>query len=185
VTGEALPRVFEGLVFEPLGLRRTYAYTDLNDERPARMYAGERQVHLPRYMASITAEGGLVSTAEDLLEIGRAFFDGTFFDIERFMAQQNWRLLFWPGQFYFGMGLEKMWTPWFFSPLRPIRDVMGFWGQSGAFLFHHPETGLHFAGTVNQVTGRGHASAVRAMLRIIAAHPAARRRRRPVALQQA
>jgi hypothetical protein len=36
-------------------------------------------------------------------------------------------------------------------------------------VFHHPQAGLHFAGTVNQASGWGHVSAIRAMLRIIKA----------------
>lgn len=169
VSGKELPTLFADEVFTPLGLQDTYIYTDPEDERPAPIHAGQRQVRLPRYIVSISAEGGMVSTADEMLAIGRAFFAGRFFDIDAILAQQNWRMLFWPGQFYFGLGLEKLWTPWFVSPLRPIRDVMGCWGQTGAFLFHHPATGLHFAGTVNQASGWGHASAVRAMLRIIKA----------------
>jgi len=169
VSGKDLPSLFADEVFTPLGLRETYIYRDPQDDRPAPIHAGQRQVRLPRYMASISAEGGMVSTGTEMLEMGQAFFAGRFFDINALLAQQNWRMLFWPGQFYFGLGLEKLWTPWFVSPLRPIRDVMGCWGQTGAFLFHHPATGLHFAGTVNQASGWGHASAVRAMLRIIKA----------------
>lgn len=167
VTGKPLPVLFADEVFAPLGLRDTYIYADPADDRPARIFAGPKPVHLPHYMGSISAEGGMVSTGADLLEIGKAFFDGRFFDIDRLLAQQNWRMMFWPGQFYFGLGLEKLWTPWFYSPFRPIRDVMGCWGQTGAFLFHHRQTGLTFAGTVNQANGWGHASAVRAMLRIV------------------
>jgi len=167
ITGKDLPRLFADEVFSPLGLSKTYIYADPADNRPAPIHAGQRAIHLPNYMASISAEGGMVSTGAEMLRIGQAFFEGRFFDIDQLLARQNWRMLFWPGQFYFGLGLEKLWTPWFVSPLQPIRDVIGCWGQTGAFLFHHPATGLHFAGTVNQASGWGHASAVRAMLRII------------------
>lgn len=169
ITGKDLPRLFADEVFTPLGLRDSYIYSDPADDRPVPFFAGAGTVHLPHYIASISAEGGMVSSGSALLTVSQAFFAGRFFDIDRLLAQQNWRLLFWPGQFYFGLGLEKLWTPWFISPFRPIRDVMGCWGQTGAFLFHHPETGLHFAGTVNQASGWGHASAVRAMLRLIKA----------------
>jgi len=167
VTGKSLPVLFADEIFAPLGLSDTYIYADPGDDRPAHIHAGPKTVHLPRYMASISAEGGMVSTGADLLVIGRAFFEGRFFDIDRLLAEQNWRMMFWPGQFSFGLGLEKLWTPWFYSPFRPIRDVIGCWGQTGAFLFHHRQTGLYFGGTVNQANGWGHASAVRAMLRII------------------
>jgi len=169
VTGQSLPDLFAAEVFAPLGLRQTYIYSDPTNERPVWFYAGSRRLHLPRYLASVQAEGGMVTTASELAAIGRAFFEGRLFDIDALMSEQDWRMIFWPGQFYFGLGLEKLWTPWFVSPLRPIRDVMGCWGQTGAFVFHHPATGLNFAGTVNQANGWGHSSAVRAMLRIIKA----------------
>jgi len=167
VTGKDLPSLFAEEVFAPLGLRETYIYSDPEDGSPAPIHAGQAIARLPNYMASISAEGGMVTTGAELLTIGEAFFAGRFFDIDALLAQQNWRMLFWPGQFHFGLGLEKLWTPWFYSPFAPVRDVLGFWGQTGAFLFHHPATGLHFAGTVNQASGWGHSSAVRAMLRII------------------
>ena len=169
VTGRNLPDLFAAEVFAPLGLRQTYIYSDPTDERPVWFYAGSRRLHLPRYLASVQAEGGMVTTARELAAIGRAVFEGGLFDIDALLAEQDWRMIFWPGQFYFGLGLEKLWTPWFVSPLRPIRDVMGCWGQTGAFVFHHPATGLNLAGTVNQANGWGHSSAVRAMLRIIKA----------------
>lgn len=169
VTGQSLPDLFAAEVFAPLGLRATYLYSDPADERPVWFYAGSQRLHLPRYLASVQAEGGLVTTASELATIGRAVFEGRLFDIDALLAQQDWRMIFWPGQFYFGLGMEKLWTPWFVSPLRPIRDVMGFWGQTGAFVFHHPATGLTCAGTVNQANGRGHAAAMRAMLNVIRA----------------
>jgi len=167
--GQPLPALFAERVFAPLGLEQTYIYADPADDRPVWFYAGPRRVHLPRYLASVQAEGGMVTTAPELAAIGRAVFEGRLFDIEALLAQQDWRMIWWPGQFYFGLGMEKLWTPWFLSPLRPIRDVMGFWGQTGAFVFHHPETGLTCAGTVNQANGMGHSAAIWAMLRAIRA----------------
>lgn len=171
VTGQDLPALFAERVFAPLGLEKTYIYADPADERPVWFYAGARRVHLPRYLASVPAEGGMVTTARELAAIGRAVFEGRLFDIDALLAQQDWRLIWWPGQFYFGLGMEKLWTPWFIAPLRPIRDVMGFWGQTGAFVFHHRATGVTCAGTVNQANGMGHSAAIRAMLRAIRAAP--------------
>lgn len=65
------------------------------------------------------------------------------------------------------MGLEKLWTPRIISPFRPINEILGYWGQSGAFAFHHPDTGLYFTGTVNQLSGFGHSAAFKAMIKII------------------
>jgi D-alanyl-D-alanine carboxypeptidase len=153
----------------PLGLRDSYLHADPADDRPVRIMSRNGRCICRAACSSISAEGGMVSTGTDLLVSGRAAFEGQLFDIDALLAQQNWRMVFWPGQFYFGLGLEKLWTPWLIAPVHPIRDVIGCWGQTGAFVFHHPQTGLHFAGTVNQASGWGHVSAIRAMLRIIKA----------------
>lgn len=100
VTGQRLPDLFDTEVFAPLGLGETYIYSDPSDERPVWFYGGARRLHLPRYLASVQAEGGLVTTARELAAISRAVFEGRLFDIDALMAQQDWRMLFWPGQFY-------------------------------------------------------------------------------------
>ena len=72
--------------------------------------------------------------------------------------------------FFYGTGISR-------QPLSPIslgRGLIGHWGQSGAFAFHHPESGLYFTGTVNQAVGQS--AAVQAMT-IIIRHYGRRRRR--------
>lgn len=72
VTGQCLPDLFAAEVFAPLGLRATFIYSDPADERPVWFYAGSRRLHLPRYLASVQAEGGMVTTASELATIERA-----------------------------------------------------------------------------------------------------------------
>ncbi len=55
------------------------------------------------------------------------------------------------------------------SPMKPIKEILGFWGQSGAFAFYNPERDIYFTGTVNQSSGFGHSAAHKAMLKTIKA----------------
>lgn len=168
VTGKKIGDVFAEYIFQPLGLKHTYAYTKATDDTPARMYYNDKQIWVPKYMASVTAEGGIVSNVEDMMLFLKAFFTGRFFPVEVIdELKTNWRMIFFPGQFFFGLGLEKLWTPWFISPFRPIGEVLGFWGQSGAFAFYNPESDLYFTGTVNQLSGRGHTAAYKAITKTI------------------
>ncbi len=57
--------------------------------------------------------------------------------------------------FYFGIGLEKLPTPRIFFPFKPIKEIVGFWGQTGSFAFYNPDTDLYFSGTTNQISGNG------------------------------
>lgn len=168
VTGKWIGDVFKEYIFEPLGLKDTYAYQEINDSTPVAIYYKSEKVHAPRYMASITAEGGIVSTAKESMAFLKAFLNGFYFPEEAINElKENWNMIFFPGQFYFGMGLEKLWTPRLFSPFKPIKEVLGFWGQTGAFAFYNPETDLYFTGTINQASGFGHSAAYSAIIKII------------------
>lgn len=103
----------------------------------------------------------------------KAFFKGRFFPSEVIDQLKRWNRIYSPGQFDYGIGLERQWIPKIISPFYPIGELLGFWGQSGAFAFHNPERDLYFTGTVNQLSGFGHGAAVKAMVRIM---KAARRR---------
>jgi len=168
VTGKWIGDTMKEYIFDPLRLKNTYAYRDINDQFPVPFYYKNQQVHVPKYLASITAEGGIVSNALETMIFLKAFFNGIFFPKELIEElKENWNMIYFPGQFYFGLGLEKLWTPRIISPLKPIKEVLGFWGQTGAFAFHNPETDLYFTGTVNQVSGMGHSAAYKAMIKII------------------
>ncbi|HSM25816.1 MAG TPA: serine hydrolase domain-containing protein [Anaerolineaceae bacterium] len=168
VTGKWIGHVFKEFIFQPLNLKDTYAYQDINDTTPVPMYHKSHKIHAPNYMASVTAEGGIVSTAKECMIFLKAFFNGAFFPVETLdELKQNWNMILFPGQFYFGLGLEKLWTPWFLSPFKPIKEILGFWGQTGAFAFYNPETDLYFTGTINQASGFGHSAAFNGILKII------------------
>jgi D-alanyl-D-alanine carboxypeptidase len=169
ITGQSVAEVFNERVFTPLGLRDTYAFADPDDTTPAPMMHRDAPVHVPRYIASVTAEGGVVSTAADVMVFLKAFFGGRFFPPATIDELKRWNRIYFPGQFDFGIGLEKQWVPWIMSPLNPIGELLGFWGQSGAFAFHNPQRDLYFTGTVNQLSGFGHGAAVSAMLRVMKA----------------
>lgn len=167
ITGHEIANVLQELIGAELGLRETYAFTDLTDNSPAPMYYKDKPVHVPRYIASITPEGGIVSTAAEVMVFLKAFFQGRFFPAQTIAELKRWNRIYFPGQFDFGIGLERQWIPRILSPFSPPGELLGMWGQSGAFAFHNPERDLYFTGTVNQLSGFGHGAAVRAMLRVM------------------
>lgn len=169
ITGMKLKDVFQSYIFSKLKLSQTYVYVDENDKNPVSLYYKSEPFLVPKFLAcpSFTPEGGIVSTAQETMVFLKAFFNGQFFPQEEIEALKQWRFIFRPSQFYYGIGLEKLWVPRIVSPLKPIGDIIGFWGQSGAFAFHHPGQDLYFTGTVNQASGMGHNLAYKAMTSII------------------
>nr|WP_203219157.1 hypothetical protein [Anaerobacillus isosaccharinicus] len=63
--------------------------------------------------------------------------------------------------------MEKLFTPRIISPFKPIKEIVGFWGQTGSFAWYNPDTDLYFCGTTNQINGAGHTAVGKAMLKII------------------
>lgn len=167
VTGKAIGEVFSEFLFDPMGLKNTFAYTNTSGETPSKFYFGKNELWLPEYMASITVEGGIVSTAQESMAFIKAYFNGDLFSKDWIEKQKNWNLLFGPGIFYFGVGLEKLFIPPIISPFKPIGEVLGFWGQTGSFAFYNPNTDLYFTGTTNQINGAGHKAAGSAIHKII------------------
>lgn len=168
ITGKSIGKVFNDYIFSGLNLKDTYTYSDVNDNSPTPFYYKDRKLWLPDYMISVAPEGGIVSTASEVMSFLRAFFEGHFFPKERIIDMKQWNLILPPpGLFFFGIGLEKLWTPWIASPFKPIREIIGFWGQTGSFAFYNPDSDLYFTGTTNQINGAGHRKAAGAMVKII------------------
>lgn len=168
VTGKNIGEVFHNYIFSKLNLSNTYAYSDINDNSPVPFYYKSQQLWLPSYLASVTVEGGIVSTVDELMIFLKEFFNGRFFPKERINDLKQWNLILPPpGLFYFGIGLEKLWTPRIVSPFKPIKEIVGFWGQTGSFAFYNAQTDLYFCGTTNQINGKGHRIAGNAMMKII------------------
>lgn len=162
IKGEPIQNVFKEYIFDRLNLTQTYFFHDPEDTSPVPFYYKKKRLDLPLYMASIGAEGGIVSTARETMMFLRSFFNGELFPIgDLDELQRQWNFLWAPGPFFYGTGISR-------QPLSPFslgRGLIGHWGQSGAFAFHHPESGLYFTGTVNQAVGQS--AAVQVMTRII------------------
>jgi D-alanyl-D-alanine carboxypeptidase len=170
ITGKTIGDVFHEYIFSELNLKNTYAYNNIEDDTPVPFHYQSKQMWLPKYMTSITPEGGIVSIADEVMIFLKEFFKGRFFPKERINELKQWNLILPPpGLFFFGMGLEKLWIPRLISPFKPIKEILGFWGQTGSFAFYNPDSDLYFCGTTNQINGEGHRAVTDAMVRIIKA----------------
>jgi D-alanyl-D-alanine carboxypeptidase len=170
ITGKDIGEVFQEFIFDELNLKHTYAYKDTSDTRPVPFYYNGKKLWLPNYMASVTPEGGIVSTAEEVMIFLKEFFNGRFFPKENIENLKKWNLILPPPSlFFYGIGLEKLFIPRIISPFKPITEIIGFWGQTGSFAWYNPDTDLYFTGTTNQINGAGHAAAMKGILKIIKA----------------
>lgn len=153
ITGKPLHNVFKECIFDVLNLNNTYVYIDKEDFRPSPFYYKSKQLHIPQFMSSIQADGGIVSTAREMMLFYKAFWGGKLFPKKEIIEiTSDWNLLFMPGLFYYGIGISRQ--PYSIFSFNK-EGLIGHWGQSGAFAFYHPQKDLFFTGTVNQVIGQG------------------------------
>lgn len=68
------------------------------------------------------------------------------------MVKTDWKLLFSPGLFYYGVGISCQ--PLSIRQFKNGEGLIGHWGQTRAFAFYDPKTDLYFTGTVNQFFGQ-------------------------------
>lgn len=156
VTGQSFEAAVRERVIDRLGLTGTWPFDastlDRFDEVTP-MLNGREPLRLPRTMASVRADGGIVSTPQDGITFLRAFFGGELFpaaDIAEITAE--WRAIFPP--LTYGTGIMRFALPWYFSPLRRAPEMIGHSGASGTVLYRVPALDLYVAGTVNQVRSR-------------------------------
>lgn len=150
---KSLSELYEEIVITPLGLSRTYLYTDPTDQRPLPLNYKDAPLLIPKAMASFGPDGGIVSTSRDSIRFLKGFFSGEIFPEQFFTEMKNWNRIFFPLQY--GMGIARFKLPWFFSPFQRVPELIGHSGLSGAWAFYAPEKDLYVAGTVNQIANPG------------------------------
>lgn len=168
VTHQSISDAFDTYLFKPLKLKHTFMFYETCDLKIAPIFYKKTQIHAPKYLSSVGAEGGIVSKASDVMSFLKAFFNGFYFPKEQLsIIKSNYRMILFPGQFYFGTGIEKLWIPKILSFKKPIKNLIGFWGQTGSFAFYDEDSKLYFTGTINQASGFGHGKALRGIVSII------------------
>lgn len=165
--GQPLARCFAERITQPLELKHTYLYTAPTDHTPHDIWLHDQRLHRPRAMASFGADGGIVSTAQELLTFVDAFFSGALFDRTVLSELQHFNPIFYPLQA--GVGLQRLQLPWLLDPLRRLPPLLGHCGLSGSMAWHDPMHDISIAGTINQIAqpGLGIRLALRVARRLI------------------
>ena len=135
-------------LFQELGMRHTFVIRPSEEREFVPVYRNGQAVSIPRYFAASRYD--IVSTTQDLMVFLRAFFNGYFFPKARLQELERWNNIFFP--FKYGIGLQQFYTPWIFSPFKPIPVLIGHCGSVGTAAFYIPEKEVFITGTVNQTS---------------------------------
>ncbi len=165
IAGQSLETLLEEGIIHPLGLASTYLYADPEDRRPLCLRYRNEPLPVWKAMASFGADGGIVSTAEELRRFTDAFFLGALFPKEELELLKQWNRIFFPMQS--GIGIHMFRLPWLFNPTAAVPTLIGHSGLSGTVAFYDPKNDAVIAGTVNQIHRPG--TSFRLMIRLLMA----------------
>jgi CubicO group peptidase (beta-lactamase class C family) len=143
-------------ICELLGLRGTFVFGADEVDRYgaiAPMLDGERPLVIPLAMASVQADGGIVSTLDDGTAFLDAFFVGRLFP-QALLGEiaADWHRIFRPLEY--GTGVMRFQLPAALTGFRRVPAFIGHSGASGTIMFRNPGLGLTVVGTLNQVRRR-------------------------------
>lgn len=152
ISGASLEENINRIILDPLGLTKTYMFSDISDKHPMHLYYKEKELHVPKAMSSFGPDGGMVSTSVEMLTFIQAFFEGNFFPKSFFPELQQWKNIFFPIQS--GIGIHRFKLPWLMS-FGTIPEMVGHSGLSGAMAYYCPKKDFYISGTVNQIATPG------------------------------
>jgi CubicO group peptidase (beta-lactamase class C family) len=151
ITKQTIVDLFQQYIFDPLELKKTYVFLDINDKRPIHLYYKKDPLFIPKAITGFNADGGIVSTSEESIQFLKAFYSGKLFPKDYLAEMQDWNKIVFPLQY--GMGMMRFKLPAIMTGGNAL-DIIGHAGSSGAFAFYDKEKDVYIAGTVNQMSER-------------------------------
>jgi len=155
VAGKPLHVVFEEMIFRPLGLEHTWLVGFLRappSSAPADVFLRDRNVTEMRSNGSYWADGGMVSTAQEMVSFLKALKQGRLIRQDTLAMMHDWHRWKFPVQL--GLGTIRVALPRQLTKLAGMPRMWGHSGSTGAFLFYASEADLFVAGSVGQIESR-------------------------------
>jgi D-alanyl-D-alanine carboxypeptidase len=154
VTGKPLQTVYDDLIFRPLGLKHTWLTGHAEGRlaqstAPADVFYRDTNITKIRSNGAYWAEGGIISTAEEMIMFLKALKEGRIISADTLKLMHRWHKLHFPLEYGYGTMFFKL--P---SLLEAVMKVLPMWGHSGStgsFLYYSKDLNLYMAGTINQV----------------------------------
>ncbi|MGZ6219667.1 MAG: serine hydrolase domain-containing protein [Syntrophales bacterium] len=153
VTGKPLHIVYEDFIFRPLGLKHTSLIGRSEAQlapsaAPADIFYKDMNITKTRSNGAYWAEGGIVSTAAEMIIFLKALNEGRVVSGETLKLMHNWHKLQFPLQYGYGTMYFKL--PRFISMVMKVPRLWGHSGSTGSFLYYSADLDLYMAGTINQ-----------------------------------
>ncbi len=154
VTQEPLQSVYEDFFFSPLDIKNTWL-VGLSEPQVAPsaatadvFYEG-MVVTSTRSNGAYWADGGIVSTAEDMIIFLKALNEGEIISKDTLGLMHDWHKLEFPIQYGYGTMYFKL--PPLMSKVTGLTPLWGHSGSTGSFLYYSEDLNLYMAGTIDNV----------------------------------
>lgn len=170
VTGKPLEEVYRDFILKPLRLKSTYLYrreeSSAEEEQshgpyssregtPAHIYYVQRPLFLDKTISSLWADGGMVTNVPDSLTFLSSLMEGKLFKHSTTLDKmKQWWKTSYLSPFRQGLGLMRYKPLRLFSPFSGSKELIGYSGYFGTFLFYSTVDHICIAGTLNQVSNR-------------------------------
>lgn len=149
ITGKKIGALMHELIFQPLGLKETWLYTEASDKRPVNLNYKKKPLLIPNAMTCFKGDGGIVSTSDETMIFLKAFMNGFFFSKEKLKEIAVWKKVMFPLEY--GIGIMRFKLPKSMTGGKEYPELIGHSGLSGAFSYYCPGKDLYLTGTVNQI----------------------------------
>jgi len=152
ITGKPLHIVYDNFFFRPLGLKHTWLIGHskplVASGTPADIFYKDMIINKIRMNGSYWSDGGIVSTAEEMIIFLKALNEGRVVSSDTLKLMHNWHKLRFPLQYGYGTMYFKL--PDFITKWIGATPLWGHSGSTGSFLYYSEDLNLYMAGSINQ-----------------------------------
>ena len=157
VTGKPLHVVYEEIFFRPLGLNHTWLVGRSEPQLapcapPADVFYKDTNITRTRSNGAYWADGGIVSTAEEMIVFLKALNEGRIVSETTLQSMHSWHKLQFPLQYGYGTMCFRL--PRFISRLVNVSPLWGHSGSTGSFLYYCEDLNFYMAGSIDQADSK-------------------------------
>jgi len=157
ITAKPLHIVYEDFFLRPLALEQTWLIGHPRGQfppsgAPADVFYKDKNITKSRSNGAYWADGGIVSTAEEMILFLKALNEGRVISGDTLNLMHNWHKLQFPLQYGYGTMHFKL--PWFINVVMRVPPLWGHSGSTGSFLYYSEDLNLYMAGSINQVDSK-------------------------------
>ena len=152
VTQKPLHIVYQDFFFRPLGLKNTWLIGHADPQvapsaATADIFYKDKAITRMRSNGAYWADGGIVSTAEEMIIFLKALNEGKIISRDTLGLMHDWHKLEFPIQYGYGTMYFKL--PWLMIKLTGLTPLWGHSGTTGSFLYYSEDLNLYMAGSIN------------------------------------